>query len=115
MRSPPIAPLGRAGLVALVLCFAAATSNALAESFRCRGGLVDEGMAAAVLAEKCGAPDTKRTSREPVLATRPNGTRFQVGVKVIEYWTYDRGSGRFPVSIRIEDGIAKTIEFLPRG
>jgi hypothetical protein len=48
------------------------------------------------------------------MATRPNGTQFRIGVKVIEYWTYDRGNGRFPVSIRIEDGSAKTIEFLPR-
>lgn len=99
---------------ALLLCIAALSSTARGESFRCRGGLVDEGMSAAAIAAKCGKPESARTDREPILATRPNGSRFQVGVKRIEHWVYDRGRGRFPVSITIEDGVATSIEFLPR-
>jgi hypothetical protein len=85
-------------------------SGAAAESFRCGTNLIREGMTAAEIEAKCGAPDAREVVEEPILARNARGGTFQVGVTTIERWTYDRGAGRFEAHLTIEDGVAKTIE-----
>ena len=46
------------------------------------------------------------------MATRPDGSRFQVGVTKIEYWNYDRGSRRFLARLTIKEGLVTKIELL---
>jgi hypothetical protein len=85
---------------------------ASAETFRCGNFLIREGMAATEIAEKCGEPTQREVLEEPIMATRPNGTTFQVGVTSTEIWIYDRGPGSFPARLTIDEGIARTIELL---
>lgn len=100
----------------LMSCVAAVTiaPAALADSFRCGNYLVREGMAAAEIREKCGEPTTVETIVEPVMARRSNGTLYQTGEAVTEYWLYERGSGRFPARLTISEGRATAIELLSR-
>lgn len=71
-------------------------------------------MPASEITEKCGVPDSNEKIEVPIRARRPNGSTYQVGVSVMEYWTYDRGPTHFPVLVTIEEGTAKGIELLSR-
>lgn len=104
----------KTGTIAALLIAPFACSGAWAESFRCGTHLIQEGMPAAEIAAKCGEPASKETVREPIMARRPNGSAFRVGETVTEHWIYDRGPGRFPVHIEIEEARAKKITRLPR-
>ncbi len=95
-----------------VLCAALSPSSLLADAFRCGTHLAREGMLAAEIREDCGEPDSVEIVSEPVMARRPNGSAFQVGVTTTEYWIYDRGSRRFPARLTIREGIVEKIELL---
>jgi hypothetical protein len=90
-------------------------ADAFADSMRCGSALVSEGMSAADVVERCGEPVSREVVEEPIMARRPNGTTYQVGVRRIEHWIYDRGARMFKAFLTIEEGIAKTIELRPEG
>lgn len=89
-------------------------STTHADSIRCGGALIQEGMASAEVTEKCGQPTTVEVVEEPIMARRPNGSTYPVGVVTREYWSYDRGPQLFPVRVTIEEGVATKIELLSR-
>jgi hypothetical protein len=101
-------------LCTLVVAGVLGASSASAQSFRCSTQIIREGMTAVEIEHLCGAPDARRVVEEPVMARNRNGSSYQVGVTTVEYWTYDRGPGRFPYELTIEGGTAKKIEMLRR-
>ena len=103
-----------AAAMAAVLGCQLLVSVAEADSIRCGAHLIQEGMAAAEIVEKCGQPTAIETVEEPIMARRPNGTTYQVGITTTEYWRYDRGPRLFPAQLTIEEGVATKIELLSR-
>jgi hypothetical protein len=89
----------------------ACSATAQADTLRCRNSLIEEGMAQAYVLEKCGPPDSKMDIKEPVMARRPNGTTFQVGISEMEIWRYNRGSGKFPAVLTFDGGKLRKLEF----
>jgi hypothetical protein len=85
-----------------------------ADSFRCGPDLIQEGIFAAEVVEKCGEPTSVETVTEPLMARNADGFLYQVGVTTKEIWRYDRGSRMFPVRLTIKDGVAEEIELLSR-
>ena len=84
------------------------------DAFWCGSRLIRERMAAADIVSRCGEPDATRIVEEPIYGTGRGGGRVKVGVRITEYWTYDRGTGRFPARVMIRDGVAEQIELLRR-
>ena len=82
------------------------------DAFWCGSRLIRERMAAADIVSRCGEPDATRVVEEPIYGTGRGGRRVKVGVRITEYWTYDRGTGRFPARVMIRDGVAEQIELL---
>jgi Protein of unknown function (DUF2845) len=82
-----------------------------AETLRCGSSLIQEGMSQSYVVEKCGAPDSKMESTEPVYARRPDGFTYKVGEATQEIWRYKRGSGQFPAVMTFQDGKLKKLEF----
>jgi hypothetical protein len=85
-----------------------------ADSIRCGTRLIQEGARVVDIRELCGEPQTVETTTEPIYERRLDGTLYQVGVEVIDYWYYDFGSRRFPVRMTVKGGIAEKIERLSR-
>lgn len=85
-----------------------------AETIRCGTELIQEGALTIDIREKCGEPTAIEHTTEPVYERRLDGTVYQVGVDVIDYWYYDFGSRRFPVRMTVKGGIAEKIERLSR-
>ncbi len=92
----------------------AGPAQAQPDAFWCGTRLIRERMRASDILDRCGPPDSKEIVEEPVFAWRPGGGRVQTGVMITEYWTYDRGSGRFPALLTIREGVAEQIELLRR-
>jgi Protein of unknown function (DUF2845) len=105
---------GNPRFFAALMCLLLVSPCLLADSFRCGTNLIREGMPAAEVMEKCGGPDSVEAVSEPIMARRPNGSTYQVGIATTEYWTYDRGSGRFPARLTIKEGAVSEIELLSR-
>ncbi len=82
------------------------------DAFWCGSRLIRERMAAADIIRRCGEPDAMRVVEEPIYGTRRGGRRVKVGVRITEYWTYDRGTSRFPARVTIRDDVAELIELL---
>jgi hypothetical protein len=89
-----------------------AVPPALADTFRCGQRLISEGMSIASIERHCGEPQSITRTQEPIVARRPNGTFYEIGIATREIWTYDRGVGKLPARLTIEEGIATTIELL---
>lgn len=108
-RNSRIAAAFLAGLVLL-----AGELRAQPDAFWCGARLIRERMAAADIVSRCGEPDATRVVEEPIYGTGAGGQRVRVGTRVTEYWTYDRGSQRFPARVTVRDGVAEQIELLRR-
>lgn len=108
--------IARRALAAVITTSSLAVSSALAQpdAFWCGSRLIRERMAAADIVARCGEPDATRVVEEPIYGTGAGGRRVKVGVRVTEYWTYDRGTGRFPARVTVREGIAEQIELLRR-
>ena len=101
-------------LAAVLLALAADAADAQRDRFWCGQRLIREGMAVSEIVSRCGEPASIEVVEEPIFAWRPGGGRTQTGVAITEYWTYDRGSGRFPARLTIRDNVAERIELLLR-
>jgi hypothetical protein len=97
-------------ITALVIAAAGATP-ALADTLRCGSSLIKEGDTQGYVEEKCGAPASKQTYTEPVLARRENGTTYEVGTTSKDIWRYKRSSGSFPAVLTFEKGVLTKLEF----
>jgi hypothetical protein len=103
----------KTALAALLLIFCAETSDAYG-SLRCKGRLIDVGASASEILELCGEPDRRIVTQVPVRAATLTGfTRF-AGFAMSEQWVYDRGWGKFPAVLYLEEGQIQRIDYLPR-
>lgn len=81
-------------------------------SLRCKGRLIDVGESAANVLKLCGSPSMRIVSRVPVRAAVKTGyTRFN-GFATAEQWVYDRGWGKFPAVLYLDDGTIRRIDHL---
>ena len=96
-------------LVAGALC----SFNALADdSFHCGSSIIRVGQSSEEVAKKCGKPDSTETRIEPIRARNASGGTREVGQTSVEIWQYNRGGGKFPAQLTIEDGKVKKIELI---
>jgi len=103
----------RALLFFIVLALGFPCASAIAETLRCGSYLIQEGDDAFSVIAKCGKPTERMTISEPVYASSGDGGTFPTGqVASTELWHYDRGSGQFPVIIKIVDGHVQSIRFV---
>ena len=98
----------------LLLSLAADGAIAQRDRFWCGQRLIREGMAITEIVSRCGEPASIEVVEEPIFAWHAGGGRTQTGVAITEYWTYDRGSGRFPAKLTVRDNVAERIELLIR-
>lgn len=83
-------------------------------SLRCKGRFISVGDSAAKVLELCGEPGNRVVTQVPVRQGTLSGfTRFG-GIATSEQWVYDRGWGKFPVVLFIDDGRIQRIDHLPR-
>lgn len=101
-------------ILVLVVALGSANASTAADSLRSGNRLGLEGAAVDELEQTCGRPDTVESIREPIMATRPNGSTYPVGRTSIELWTYDRGPRRLDAVVTIEERIVQSIEFPAR-
>jgi hypothetical protein len=94
-------------LVAAAVCFALPAG---AETLRCGNSLISEGVTQAEVLQKCGEPDNKLETSEPVYSRYPNGNTYQSGTTTRQIWHYQRGSRQFPADLTFEGGVLKKIE-----
>src|SRR4029077_2270500 len=88
-------------------------SSATADTLRCGSYLIQIGDDAFSVIAKCGKPTERMTISEPVYAGSGEGGIFPTGaVALTELWHYVRGSGQFPVIIKISDGVVQSIHFV---
>jgi len=90
------------------LCAAPALAD---ENLRCGNLLVAIGDSTGRVLERCGTPQARSTSIEPVFATNRRGKTEQVGSVEVQRWRYDRGSNQFTAQLRFEDGELKRIDY----
>ncbi len=103
----------RAMTFILLLSLPGVSSLASAETLRCGSYLIREGDDVFSVLSKCGEPTDKSTITEPVYASGPSGNTFPTGaVAETQVWRYNRGSGQFPVIIKISDGVVRSIHFV---
>jgi len=100
--------------IAVAAALTTATISAQPDAFWCRGHLIREGISVTLLTEYCGEPASRETLEQPVMARRPDGSMYQIGVKLTEFWTYDRGPRSFPARITVEDGTATAVRLVSR-
>ena len=78
---------------------------------RCGKWVVNETMKSDEILQKCGEPQSKEVSRQPVLARNPTtGRNIKTGEQVIERWYYKRGSGALPMVVKVVDGLVMSLE-----
>ncbi len=83
-------------------------------SLRCQGRLIEVGDSAAAVTALCGEPSRRIVTEVPVRAGTVTGfTRF-IGFTTSEQWIYDRGWGKFPAVLHVDDGRIQRIDYLPR-
>ena len=96
------------------IAFAVALGVALpaaADTMRCGSSLIAEGATQGEVLQKCGEPDSRSETSEPVYARRRNGTTYVVGTTTQQIWRYQRRSGEFPANLVFENGVLKKLEF----
>ena len=82
-------------------------------SLRCKGRIVDVGDTAAKVLALCGEPASRVATTVPVRAAVRNGfTRF-TGFATSEQWIYDRGYGKFPAVLFLDEGRIRRVDHLP--
>ena len=83
------------------------------DTIRCRNGrLVNVGMTATEVSEKCGDPKSRTVEEIPVNARLPNGAVRQTGTTHAERWIYARGQGQMDAMLTFEDGKLKRIDLV---
>ena len=83
-------------------------------SLRCKGRIVDVGDSAAKVLALCGEPASRVATTVPVRAATLTGfTRF-TGYSTAEQWVYDRGYGKFPAVLFVDDGRVRRVDYLSR-
>ncbi|HSC81429.1 MAG TPA: DUF2845 domain-containing protein [Chitinolyticbacter sp.] len=97
-------------LLSLFLLLAAVPALA-DDNLRCGNLLVQVGDSTSRVLERCGAPQARSTSIEPVFASNRRGETDQVGSVEVQRWNYDRGSNQFAARLRFEDGELMRIDF----
>jgi hypothetical protein len=85
---------------------------AQANTFRCKGSLIEEGDTKSEILAKCGKPDFVDLTSELARAPSRLGGTFVVGVAEREVWTYERGSGEFPAILTFDGITLERIEFI---
>jgi hypothetical protein len=106
------AVLYRTAVLAILLLYAGAADAH--GSLRCKGRIVDVGDTAAKVLALCGEPASRVVTTVPVRAAVQTGfTRF-AGFATSEQWIYDRGYGKFPVVLFLDEGRIRRIDHLPR-
>ena len=83
-------------------------------SLRCKGRLINVGDSAAEVLSLCGEPSNRLVTQVPVRQGSVFGFSRFAGFASTEQWVYDRGWGRFPAVLHIDDGEIRRIEYLPR-
>lgn len=115
-HSPAIGRLSLTGaLIALVLIQAltvAPPARADDDTLRCGSKLVSPGIERESVLKLCGEPAARKSELVPQYVRNANGVVIQVGTVNMEYWTYDRGSGRFAALLTFEEGKLVSIEFV---
>ena len=83
-------------------------------SLRCKGRLIDVGHSAAAVLKLCGEPAKRMVMQVPArTGTRRGFTQFS-GFVTSEQWVYERGYGKFPAVLHVEDGVIRRIDHLSR-
>ena len=98
-------------LAILLLCAGTADAHG---SLRCKGRLIDVGDRATDVLALCGEPSRRVVTQVPVRAGTTSGfTRF-AGFATSEQWVYDRGWGKFPAVLHVDEGEIRRIDHLSR-
>ncbi len=106
------AVLYRTAVLAILLLYGG-TADAHG-SLRCKGRIVDVGDTAAKVLALCGEPASRVVTTVPVRAAVQSGfTRF-AGFATSEQWIYDRGYGKFPAVLFLDDGRIRRVDHLRR-
>jgi len=100
-------------LAALLVILYAGTADAYG-SLRCKGRLIDVGAGAAEVIALCGEPSRRIVTKVPVHAGLLTGFTRIAGYTTTEQWVYDRGWGKFPAVLYLDEGTVKRIDYLPR-
>jgi hypothetical protein len=74
--------------------------------------LVNVGMTASEVTERCGDPNSRTVEEVPVLARLPTGAVRQTGTTHAERWIYGRGQGQMDALLTFEDGKLRRIELV---
>jgi len=101
-------------LIALLAFLVAPALGQAQDTFRCGSELVSPGLSAEEVVAKCGQPDEKEVTEEPIRARNAGGGSRVIGTAIVEHWTYSRGQGQFPALLRIEEGELKSVELQER-
>ena len=97
----------------IILLVYAGTADAQG-SLRCKGRIIDVGESADKVLALCGKPSERMATRIPVRAAVGSGfTRF-TGYSTAEQWVYDRGYGKFPAVLHVDEGRIRRIDYLSR-
>ena len=105
--------LNRANIFATTLSMAASAAVA-DDTLRCGNAIIDVGMVAEQVVDRCGEPKSKVVEDVPVRQRTKSGGVNTIGSTRVERWTYDRGYGQFPALLTFEEGKLKSIELLTR-
>lgn len=105
----------------LILLIYAGAADAYG-SLRCKGRLIDVGDSADEVVARCGEPAKRIITEVPLrLGTvfpSPTGTvrvfTRLAGCVTTEQWIYDRGWGKFPAVLHIDDGKIVRIDYLSK-
>jgi hypothetical protein len=61
----------------------------------------------------CGPPATRISQQAQVRARVASGFSRHIGLTTTEQWVYDRGWGRFPAVLTLDNGKVQRIDYLP--
>ena len=109
------APLVRAAasMLSAAICASFSFAASADDTMRCRNGrLINVGMKAAEVTERCGQPQSRTAEEIPVRARLPSGNVVQTGTTRAERWVYQRGQGQFDAQLTFEDDKLVRIDFL---
>ena len=99
-------------IAALLVTMYAGTADAYG-SLRCKGRFIDVGTGAAEVIALCGEPAQRIVSRVPVRTAVLTGFTRVAGYATTEQWVYDRGWGKFPAMLYLDEGRVRRIDYLP--
>jgi hypothetical protein len=83
-------------------------------SLRCKGQFIDVGDNVADVLSLCGEPSERIVTQVPVRVGNALGFTRAAGYTAAEQLIYDRGWGKFPAVLYIDDGKVQRIEYLSR-